>query len=32
MTGLYDIPICRTGPAGYISWRNRFLGIDSWAS
>jgi hypothetical protein len=32
MTGLYAIPICRTGPAGYIGWRNRFLGIDSWAS
>ncbi len=24
-------PICRTGPPGYIGWRNRFLGIDSWA-
>ncbi len=23
--------ICRTGPPGYIGWRNRFLGIDSWA-
>jgi hypothetical protein len=22
---------CRTGPPGYIGWRNRFLGIDSWA-
>jgi hypothetical protein len=32
MTGLYDNPICRTGPAGCIGWRNRFLGIDSWAS
>jgi hypothetical protein len=21
-----------TGPPGYIGWRNRFLGIDSWAS
>ncbi len=20
---------CRTGPPGYIGWRNRFLGIDS---
>ncbi len=24
-------PICRTGLPGYIGWRNRFLGIDSWA-
>jgi hypothetical protein len=24
-------PICRTGPPGYTGWRNRFLGIDSWA-
>ncbi len=24
-------PICRTGPPGYIGWRNRFLGIDAWA-
>ncbi len=24
-------PIWRTGPPGYIAWRNRFLGIDSWA-
>jgi hypothetical protein len=24
-------PICRTGPPGYIGWRNRFLGIDSCA-
>ncbi len=23
---------CRIGPPGYIGWRNRFLGIDSWAS
>jgi hypothetical protein len=22
-------PICRTGPPGYIGWRNRFLGIDA---
>ncbi len=21
----------RTGPPGYICWRNLFLGIDSWA-
>jgi hypothetical protein len=21
----------RTGPPGYIGWRNSFLGIDSWA-
>ncbi len=27
----YDNPVCRTGPPGYIGWRNRFLGIDSWA-
>ncbi len=25
------IPICRTGPPGYIGWRNRFLRIDSRA-
>jgi hypothetical protein len=25
-------PIYRTGPPGYIGWRNRFLGIDSWAA
>jgi hypothetical protein len=24
-------PYCRTGPLGYIGWRNRFLGINSWA-
>ncbi len=24
-------PICRTGPPGFIGWRNRFLGTDSWA-
>jgi hypothetical protein len=24
-------PICRTGPPGYIGWRYRFLGIESWA-
>jgi hypothetical protein len=23
--------ICRTDPLGYIGWRNRLLGIDSWA-
>ncbi len=22
---------CRTGPIGYLGWRNRFLGLDSWA-
>ncbi len=22
----------RTGPPGYIGWRNSFLGTDSWAS
>jgi len=21
----------RTGPPGYIGWRNSFLGIDAWA-
>jgi hypothetical protein len=25
-------PICRTGPPGYIGWRNRFLRIDSWGT
>ncbi len=25
-------PVCRTGPPCYIGWRNRFFGIDSWAS
>ncbi len=24
-------PICRTGPLGYTSWRDRFLRIASWA-
>jgi hypothetical protein len=28
--GCYDKPVCRTGPPGYIGWRNRILGIDSW--
>ncbi len=28
LAGRYDNPIFRTGPLG---WRNRFLGIDSWA-
>jgi hypothetical protein len=23
--------ICSSGPPDYIAWRNRFLGIDSWA-
>ncbi len=23
--------VYRTGPPGYICWRNSFLGIDSWA-
>ncbi len=28
----YDISSYRTGPPGYIGWRNQFLlGIDSWA-
>jgi hypothetical protein len=31
LTGLYDNPICSTGPPGYIGWRNQILGIDSWA-
>jgi hypothetical protein len=22
--GRYDNPVCRTGPPGYIGWRNRF--------
>jgi hypothetical protein len=22
---------CRTGPPDYIGWRNRLIGIDSWA-
>jgi hypothetical protein len=26
----YDNPIFSYGPPGYIGWRNRFLGIDSW--
>jgi hypothetical protein len=30
LAGRYDNPNCRTGPSGYIGWRNRFLGIDSW--
>ncbi len=25
------VPICHTRQPGYIGWRNRFLGIDSWA-
>ncbi len=29
--GRNDNPIWRTRPPGYIGWRNRFLGIDSWA-
>ncbi len=24
-------PYLMTGPLGYIGWRNRLLGIDSWA-
>ncbi len=31
LAGREDNPICRTGPPGYIGWRNQFLGIDSWA-
>ena len=32
MAGRYDNPKGRIGPLGYIiSWRNRSLGIDSWA-
>ncbi len=29
--GTTTLHICRTGPPGYIDWRNWFLGIDSWA-
>jgi hypothetical protein len=29
--GRYDNPFCRTRPACYMGWLNRFLGIDSWA-
>ncbi len=25
------LPTLRTSPPGYIGWRTRFLGIDSWA-
>ncbi len=28
LAGRYAKLICRTGPTGYIDWRNRFLGID----
>jgi hypothetical protein len=31
LAGGYDNPICPIGPPGYIGWRNRCLGIDSWA-
>ncbi len=31
LAGQYDNPIFRTGPPSHIGWRNRFLGIDSWA-
>jgi hypothetical protein len=31
LAGLYENPIYRTGPLGYMGWRNRFLRIDSWA-
>jgi hypothetical protein len=31
LAGRYEKPICRTGPPGYIGWRSRTLGIDSWA-
>ncbi len=31
MAALYDNPICRTSPPGYIGWRNRSIGIDFWA-
>jgi hypothetical protein len=31
LPGRYDNPTLRTGPSGYIGWRNLFLGIDSWA-
>jgi hypothetical protein len=29
--GRSDNLIWRTGPSGYMGWRNQFLGIDSWA-
>ncbi len=31
MADLYDNPICRTDPPCYKGWRNRSIGIDSWA-
>jgi hypothetical protein len=31
LAGRNDNPICGTGLPGYIGWRNRFLGINSWA-
>ncbi len=27
-----QVPIWLTSPPGYLSWQNRFLGIDSWSS
>ncbi len=32
LAGQYDNPIWRSGQPGYIGRRNRFLGIESWAS
>ncbi len=31
LAGRYDNSICRTGPTDYKGWRNRYLGIGSWA-
>ncbi len=31
LVGRYDNPKLLTGPPGYISWQNSFLGIDSCA-
>ncbi len=32
LPGRYHNPICRTGPPGYIGWRNPFVVIDSSGS
>ncbi len=31
LAGRYDNPFWRIGPPHFRGWRNRFLGIDSWA-
>jgi hypothetical protein len=31
LASLYTNPILRTGPPGYIGWRYRLLGMNSWA-